>query len=140
MSFNTTFKNISSGQFYWWRKMEHLQKKPLTYHQVIDKPFHLKLHQVHVNRNQILRLWCLTPLPTIFQLYLGIVFLVEEIGVPGENHRLAASHWQTLSHNVASSTICLSRIRLTMLVMIGTDCRGIYKSNYSETCLNRKPA
>jgi hypothetical protein len=26
--------------------------------------------------------------------------LVEEIGVPGENH----SHWQTLSRNVVSST------------------------------------
>ena len=30
--------------------------------------------------------------------------LVEEIGVPGENHRIAASHGQTLSHNVVSST------------------------------------
>ena len=32
------------------------------------------------------------------------VLLVEETGVPGENHRLVASHWQTLSHNVLSST------------------------------------
>jgi len=30
--------------------------------------------------------------------------LVEEIGVPGENHRPVASHWQTLSYNVVSST------------------------------------
>jgi hypothetical protein len=30
--------------------------------------------------------------------------MVEEIRVPGENHRLFASHWQTLSHNVVSST------------------------------------
>ena len=30
--------------------------------------------------------------------------LVEETGVPGENHRPAASHWLTYSHNVASST------------------------------------
>jgi hypothetical protein len=30
--------------------------------------------------------------------------LVEETGVPGENHRSVASHWQTLSHNVVSST------------------------------------
>ena len=29
--------------------------------------------------------------------------LVEKTGVPGENHRPAASHWQTLSHNVVSS-------------------------------------
>ena len=28
------------------------------------------------------------------------ILLVEETGVPGENHRPAASNWQTLSHNV----------------------------------------
>jgi hypothetical protein len=32
------------------------------------------------------------------------VLLVEGTGVPRENHRPAGSHWQTLSHNVASST------------------------------------
>jgi len=32
------------------------------------------------------------------------VLLVEESGVPGENHWPAASHWQTWSHNVVSST------------------------------------
>jgi len=32
------------------------------------------------------------------------VLLVEENGVPGESHRPAASHGQTLSHNVVSST------------------------------------
>jgi len=26
------------------------------------------------------------------------VLLVDETGVPGENNRPAASHWQTLSH------------------------------------------
>jgi len=41
------------------------------------------------------------PLSTIFQLYR---ILVEETGVPGENHRPVTSHWQTLSHNVVSST------------------------------------
>jgi hypothetical protein len=29
---------------------------------------------------------------------------VEETGVPGENHWPVASHWQTVSHNVVSST------------------------------------
>jgi len=29
---------------------------------------------------------------------------VEETRVPGENHRPVASHWQTSSHNVVSST------------------------------------
>jgi len=31
------------------------------------------------------------------------VLLVDETGVPGENHRPVASHWQTISHNVVSS-------------------------------------
>jgi len=32
------------------------------------------------------------------------VLLVEETEVPRENHRPVVSHWQTLSHNVVSST------------------------------------
>jgi hypothetical protein len=39
------------------------------------------------------------------------VLLAEETGVPGENHRPAASHLQTLSHNVVSSTPRLNGIR-----------------------------
>jgi len=31
------------------------------------------------------------------------VLLVEEPGLPGENHRPATSNWETLSHNVVSS-------------------------------------
>ena len=38
------------------------------------------------------KLWCLTPLSTIFHLSWRSVLLVEESGVPGENHRPAASH------------------------------------------------
>ena len=37
--------------------------------------------------------------------------LVEETGGPGENHRPDASHWQTFSHNVVSSSPRLSGIR-----------------------------
>ena len=45
------------------------------------------------------------PLSTIVQLYFGRQFyLIEETGVPGENHRPVASLWQTLSHNVVSNT------------------------------------
>ena len=32
------------------------------------------------------------------------VLLVEETGVPEENHWSVAIHWQTLSHNVVLST------------------------------------
>ena len=39
------------------------------------------------------------------------VLLVEETVVPGENHRPVASHSQTLSHNVVSSTPHMSRIQ-----------------------------
>ena len=31
------------------------------------------------------------------------VLFVEETGVPGENHRPVAGHWQTLSQNVSST-------------------------------------
>ena len=33
------------------------------------------------------------------------VLLVEETGVPGENHQPVTSHWQTLSHNVVHDLI-----------------------------------
>jgi hypothetical protein len=52
------------------------------------------------------------------------VLLVEETGVPRENHRPVASHWQTLSHNVISST------PRQLLVVIGTYCTVSCKSNY----------
>jgi len=39
------------------------------------------------------------------------VLSVEETGVPGENHRPVANHWQLLSHNGVSCTPCLSGIR-----------------------------
>jgi hypothetical protein len=35
---------------------------------------------------------------------------VEETGVPGENQQPVANHWQTLSHNVVSSTPRLSGV------------------------------
>ena len=73
-------------------------------------------------------LWCLTPLSTIIQLY---ILLMEETRVSGENHRLVPSHCQTWSHNVVSSTPQNERISNSqLLVVIGTNCTGSYKSNY----------
>ena len=45
------------------------------------------------------------------------VLLVEETGGPGENHRPAANHWQTLSHNVVSSTPRNAGSKLTLVVV-----------------------
>jgi hypothetical protein len=57
--------------------------------------------------------------------------LVEETGIPGENHRPVASHGQTLSHNAVSSTPRMSGIRtLNFSGDIGTDCIGSCDSNY----------
>jgi len=54
------------------------------------------------------------------------VLLVEETRGAGENHRHAASNWQTLSHNLVSSTPRHERagLELTTLVVIDTDCTG----------------
>jgi hypothetical protein len=49
------------------------------------------------------------------------VLLVEENGVPGENHRSVVSHWQTLSHNVVLSTARLSEVR-THNISFGYGC------------------
>jgi hypothetical protein len=46
------------------------------------------------------------------------VLLVEETRVCRENHRPVASHWQTLLHNVVSSTPCHE---LPTSVVRGTD-------------------
>ena len=65
------------------------------------------------------------------------ILLVEETGVPVENHQPAASHWQTLSYNVASNTC--ERFKLTTLVVIGTDFIGNYKSNFHTIMTTTAP-
>ena len=74
-----------------------------------DYPLHFQTflrNSQHFNQNfiQIKRgynLWCWTPLSMISW---QSVLLVDETGLSGENHRIVASHWQTLSHNAVSGT------------------------------------
>ena len=80
-----------------------------------------------------LALWCLSPLSTIFHLYRGCkFFLVGKTEVPVENHRPAASHWQTLSHNVISSTPRLIGIRTQNTTGYSRINRSI--SSWYSTC------
>jgi len=60
------------------------------------------------------------------------VLLVEETGVHGKKHRSVASHWQTLPHNVVSSTPRHERNSNSQLkiVVIVTYCIGSGKSKY----------
>ena len=60
--------------------------------------------------------------------------LVEETGVPGENHRPATSNRPTLSHNVFS---LWTGFELTTLVVTDTDCTDSCKSN-DHTITTRK--
>ena len=65
--------------------------------------------------------------------------LMVEVYVTGENHRLVTSPWQTLSHNVVSSTprhvpdkldhimlylghLVMNEFKLTTSMVMGTDC------------------
>ena len=65
-----------------------------------------------------------------------LVLLVEETGIPGENHRPAASNWQTLSHDVVLWIPRRSGIRTHnvsgYILWYSTDCIGSchnYKNN-----------
>jgi len=55
------------------------------------------------------------------------VLLMEETGVPGENHKLAASHMMLYRKGFELTTL-------------GTDCTGSYKSNYHTITTTTVPA
>jgi hypothetical protein len=66
--------------------------------------------------------------------------LVEEAGVPRENHIPAASHWQTFFlHNIYHVHLAWVRFELTTLVVICTDCIGGCKSSYRTITTTRVP-
>ena len=58
------------------------------------------------------------------------VLLMEETGVPEENHWPVASHWQTLHIMLYRVHLAWMGFDLTTSVVIDTDCIGICKSNY----------
>jgi ABC-type anion transport system duplicated permease subunit len=101
--------------------------------------FVLPVKSLLSNRIGWLWLWCLTPLSTIqyFSYIVAVSFIGEENRSTRKKHLPAASHWQSLSHNVVSSTSRLSGIRT--LVVIGTDCICSCKSNYNTIMVMTAP-
>jgi hypothetical protein len=81
-----------------------------------DSPIHLYVVWFAFNNISVILWWS--------------VLLVEETRVPGENHRSAASHWQTLSHNVVSSTPRLNGIWSHNVSDDRPDWIDSHKSNY----------
>jgi hypothetical protein len=54
--------------------------------------------------------------PIVYNYLSSDVSMVEETEIPEEDHRFFTSHWQTLSHNVVSSTPRHQPIQITTLV------------------------
>ena len=53
------------------------------------------------------------------------VLLLDKVRLPGENHWIVASHWQTLSsHSVVLSTPCLSGVQTQI---VGSDMHWLHR-------------
>jgi len=100
--------------------------------QMTDKLLYQMTDKLLYHNVRFVCLWCLMSRSTIFQLYRRrSVLLVEETGVPGENHWPSASHWQNfITKCFIEYTSQWGGFELITLVVVDTDCTGSYKSNY----------
>ena len=71
----------------------------------------LELKKTHVTIWQLFTLSVILIGVMVFHATFNNISAISYGGVLGKNHRHAESHWQTLSHNVVSSTLRLSGIR-----------------------------
>jgi hypothetical protein len=68
----------------WWQKKRYCSDMPSVVAAIAETSHEIQIPSIVKN--------------------ISVTTLVAEIGVPREIHRPVASHWQTLSHNVLSST------------------------------------
>ena len=104
----------------WFRPQINLKKKTvreLIYPAIItfDKQIQYTYKCLHYSSSIQITFWWFMVFNATFNNILVIswlsVLLVEETGVPGENHRPIASHWQTLSHNVVWVHLDMNGVR-----------------------------
>jgi hypothetical protein len=67
------------------------------------------------------------------------VLMVQETGLPVENHWPSSGHWQTLSQCFIEYTSPWVGFKLTKLVVKGTDCIGSCKSKYHTIMTTTAP-